>query len=74
MGVSVVTDEEICQIAVNAFNSLYRGDSTNFISRAVVVRVGADHYVVWGVRPRSGMGRDLYFVFDRAFNFLKLLT
>jgi hypothetical protein len=73
-GISVVTDEETCQIAINAFNDLYQDDSTNFISRAVVIRVGADRYVVWGVRPRSGKGRDLYFVFDQAFNFLKLLT
>ncbi len=73
--VSVVTDETTCGLAVSAFNALYLSDSAKYITRAVVVTVGPTRYVVWGVRPRSGVGgRDLFFVFDQTFQFIRLIA
>ncbi len=72
--VAVIADEATCGLAVNAFNGLYQSDSSKYIARALVMRVGANRYVVWGVRPRSSDGRDLYFVFDQTFQFVKLIA
>jgi hypothetical protein len=73
-GVSVIASEQTCGLAVAAFNQHYSDDSSTHIARALVLKVGADRYVVWGVRPRSPGGRDLYFIFDEGFSLRKVMT
>jgi hypothetical protein len=72
-GVKVIQDEDTCRAGIRAFNALYP-DRQQHIKRAVVLRVGSDRYVLWGVRYRSGRGRHLQFVFDLNWHLVKLLV
>jgi hypothetical protein len=71
--VGVVADEAVCAAGVAAHNALYQADTASFVSRAVVLQVGANRYVLWAVAPRVGDGRDLFFVFDTSWTLVKLL-
>jgi hypothetical protein len=74
-GVSVVTDNRTCSMAIDAYNALYQRDTASFVSRALVILVASNRYIVWGVRPRlNNGGGQLFFLFDGAFHFVKLLS
>ena len=72
-GVQVVNDPQICQAGVQAHNALYP-DSHHHITRAVILQVGTDRYLLWAVKQRSGRGRDLTFVFDLGWRLIDLLV
>jgi hypothetical protein len=73
-GVTVITNNAVCSAGISAHNALFGKNRTAYISRAAVVRVGTDRYVLWGVTSRTGAGRDLYFVFDTAWSLVTIIA
>jgi hypothetical protein len=72
-GVAGVDDESHCRAGISAYNALFP-NAADHIERAVLVQVGEDRCVLWAVRERHSGGRHLYYVFDRQWHLVKVLT
>jgi hypothetical protein len=63
--ISVVTDDSLCARARDAFNAAYPTTDTLYVvTRAIVLRVGPERYVVAPARQRGPLRKV---VFDSAF-------
>jgi hypothetical protein len=70
-GVTVVADDAVCARAVTAYNARLSGaDTVLAVTRIIVLRIGANRYVVIRASSPTGPGLRSWLVYDNAFHFL----
>jgi hypothetical protein len=69
--VTVVTDEAICSQAVTAYNGQLVGSDTSLaVTRIIVLRVGANRFVVTRASSPTGPGWRSWSIYNSSFQFL----